>query len=431
MLCTSARGLPAETIEQAFKAIIARHEVLRTAFVERNGQLFQQVVAETGFRLSTIDLRKLDKDDHAGRIVGIAAELSDRPFELTRPGHLRVALVRTGPRLTHILIAAHHAVFDGFSIRVLGDELGQLAAAFVKGLDPELPELALQYGDYALWREACETSGANDSDAQYWKHQLADMPYFSLPHDRPAPPASQRSGARIDIPLHPDFGPRLEAFARDCQTSAFSVGAAMTGTVLHRMTGETDVSFNATYAGRGETELEALTGVFINPIVLRLQMAGGQTPQSDQPYDRCSAPALGHGDYPLTGWSRLRPPRDPMRTPLTSVTFSLQPVFLQEQSYGPRTLTSTASLTPDITHDLAINITGRNAGWTIMIDYDVNRFDRRSIEAIGLAVRDTFDAAFDQPALRLEDLNISRPAQRKAAPSSCGAGCGSPGSSKR
>ena len=83
------------------------------------------------------------------------------------------------------------------------------------------------------------------------------MPYFSLPHDRPAPPASQRSGARIDIPLHPDFGPRLEAFARDCQTSAFSVGAAMTGTVLHRMTGETDVSFNATYAGRGETELEA------------------------------------------------------------------------------------------------------------------------------------------------------------------------------
>jgi len=409
---------PAETIEQAFKAIIARHEVLRTAFVERNGQLFQQVVAETGFRLSTIDLRKLDKDDHAGRIAGIAAELSDRPFELTRPGHLRVALVRTGPRLTHILIAAHHAVFDGFSIRVLGDELGQLAAAFVKGLDPELPELALQYGDYALWREACETSGANDSDAQYWKHQLADMPYFSLPHDRPAPPASQRSGARIDIPLHPDFGPRLEAFARDRQTSAFSVGAAMTGTVLHRMTGETDVSFNATYAGRGETELEALIGVFINPIVLRLQMAGGQTLADAISHTTdVVRQALGHGDYPFDRLvSDLRPPRDPMRTPLTSVTFSLQPVFLQEQSYGPLTLTSTASLTPDITHDLAINITGRNAGWTIMIDYDVNRFDRRSIEAIGLAVRDTFDAAFDQPALRLEDLNISRPAQRKAAP---------------
>lgn len=409
---------PAKTIERAFKAIIARHEILRTAFVERDGQLFQQVVAETDFRLSTIDLRKLGADDHAGRIAGIAAELSDRPFELGQPGHLRVALVRTGPDLTHILIAAHHAVFDGFSIRVLGDELGQFASAFVEGRDPELPELALQYGDYALWREACETSGANDADARYWKRHLADMSYFSLPHDRPAPPATQRSGARIDIPLDPDFGPRLEAFARDRQTSAFSVGAAMTGTVLHRMTGDTDVSFGATYAGRGETELETLIGVFINPIVLRLQMAGDRTLADTISHTTdVVRQALSQGDYPFDRLvSDLRPPRDPMRTPLISVTFSLQPVFLQEQSYGSLTLSSTASRTPDITHDLAINIIGRSSGWTMMIDYDVNRFDRRSIEAIGLAVRDTFDAAFDQPALRLEDLNITRPAPRKAAP---------------
>ena len=124
--------------------------------------------------------------------------------------------------------------------------------------------------------------------------------------------------------------------------------------------------------------------------------------------------ALGHGDYPFDRLvSDLRPPRDPMRTPLTSVTFSLQPVFW-EQSYGPLTLTSTASLA-DITHDLAINITGRNAGWTIMIDYDVNGLtDGASRPSVWQCA--TRSMPPDQPALRLEDLNISRPAQRKAAP---------------
>ncbi len=409
---------PAETIEQAFRIIISRHEILRTRFEERDGDLFQQVTDHTDFRLSTIDLRNLDAEEHASRIANIASELSDRPFDLRQPGHLRVALVRSQQDLTSILIAAHHAVFDGFSIRVLGDELGRVAAALIAGHDPDLPELALQYGDYALWQDACATSGARASDAAYWQRQLGDMPYFSLPHDRPTPPASQRSGSRVNVPLNPDFGDRLDAVARDLGTSAFSVGTAVTAAVLHRTGGQTDISFGSTYAGRSETELESLIGVFINPIVLRLQV---------HPTDTLSATvgqatdvvrqALSHGDYPFDQLvTDLRPPRDAKRTSLVSVMFSLQSVFLQEQSYGPLRLVSLPSRTPDITHDVAINITGRSSGWSMMIDYDVNRFDRRSIDALGMGIRDTFDALFEQPNLRLEDLPLDRPAPARRVP---------------
>ncbi len=416
---------PSEILEDAFRRIIERHEILRTRFVEREGELFQQVVPETPFRLSTIDLRTIPAEEHESRIAGVASELSGRPFDLSQPGHLRVALVRSRPEKTSILIAAHHAIFDGFSIRVLGAELGTIAAALLAGREPDLPELPLQYGDYAQWQEACEANGALDQSGAYWQRQLADMPYFNLPYDRPTEPLAQRPGGRLDVPLHEDFQERMEAAAGDFGTSAFCIGSAVAAAVLHRVTGASDVSFATTFAGRGEADLEPLIGVFINPVVLRMQLQGETSLQS---VVRQSAEtvrhALSHGDYPFNRLvSDLNLPRDATRTPLVSVLFSLQPVFLQEQTYGSLRLESIPSRTPAITHDIAINVTGRDAGWMMMIDYDVNRFDRRTIEAIGELMRETFEAVFHQPGLIVADLPFTqrqeaarRPVVRVTAP---------------
>lgn len=408
----------AKTLDAAFRAIIERHEILRTRFVERDGDLFQQVCARTEFRLGVIDLRNLDEADHPARLTRMAAELSARPFDLERPGHLRVTLVQTGRTRANLLIAAHHAVFDGYSIRVLGEELGRIAAALDAGREPDIAELPLQYGDYALWQDACETSAARTRSAEFWQRNLSDMAYFELPPDRPAPPASDRNGARLDIALGEEFGDRLNAAAQAYGASAFTVGAAVTAAALSRVTGAGDVSIGATYAGRGERELEDLIGVFINPIVLRFDLAG--TISVSQTIARVSdtvRQALAHGEYPFDHLVRdLHPARDPQRTPLVSVMFSLQTVFLQEQSYGQFSLKSVPSQTPQVSHDLTINVIGRKSGWLMMMDYDANRFDRATIEALGLLMRATFDAAFEQPRMQVRALPYATPEPGEPVP---------------
>ncbi|MEX0283505.1 MAG: condensation domain-containing protein [Paracoccaceae bacterium] len=402
---------PAELIESAFRQIIDRHEILRTRFEERGGVLFQQVVEKTDFRLSTIDLRTISEDDHDSRIAGVAAELSNRPFDLGKPGHLRVALVRTHQDCTSILIAAHHAVFDGYSIGVMGHELGTILAASLSGQTAELPVLPLQYGDFSRWEEACADSGAQDQNQAYWQRQLGGAPYFHLPYDRPAKPLGKRPSGRINIPLNADFLDSLETTAREFQTSPFSVGAAVAAAVLHRVTGAEDISFGTTYAGRGEAELENLIGVFVNPVVLRMGVGPDSTLTAlvDQAADTVRH-ALAHGDYPFDQIVMdQKPPRDATRTPLVSTLFSLQPVFLKERTYGPLSLQSIPSRTPAITHDIAINVTGRDAGWMIMIDYDVSRFNRRTVEAIGQLFSDTFESMFHQANLVLSDLPYEHP----------------------
>ncbi len=386
-----------ESVERALQTVIARHEILRTRLVERDGEIFQQVIDHVPFRLGVIELRNLPQTEQQTRIKSIARELSADRFDLTKPCPLRVTLLRFAPDRATLLIAVHHAVFDGYSIKVMGRELGELVAAAEERRKANLPELELQYGDYANWQAACADADARTISEEFWRKTLSDAPYFEVPADHAPPPLTGRNGQRLDVPLPKSFHTRLQAAAKELEQSRFSIGAAAMAIALNRLTGQFDLSFATPVVGRDAPELETLLGAFINPLVLRLPL--GKTSDVSGALNVAKTvvqSALEHSDHPFDDIVRALGQRpDPNRTPLVSILFGLQSVFLEEQDYGPISLVSIPSATPGITHDLSVQITGREAGWQLMIDFDADRFEPETIQTLADTLLQAFEDVFD------------------------------------
>lgn len=386
-------------LENALRAIVARHEILRTRLVDQGGDLCQQVLAQTPFKLDVVDIRQLPATDHEPRIQAIAQDLGARPFDLTQPPLLRVALVQTHHDQAEILITAHHTVFDGYSIRVLGRELGTIAAAIEEGGSPDLPDLPLQYGDFALWQGELLDTGALQPAQDYWTDQLRGMAYFELPPDHPRQADPHRSAGAVRRDLPEGFDAALQRLASAQDASAFMIAATVTAAALARATGRSDVSFATPAACRDDPDLEQLIGVFINTLVLRLDLAPGDSFAQNLRHTRAVVQgALEHADFPFDLLVRaLNPARDPLRRPLTAITFNMQKIFMEEADYGPFTLTSAPSHAPGIQGDLSINLIGRRGNWALVVDYDRALYDPAQIEALADSILECFAQALAQP----------------------------------
>lgn len=395
-----------ESVERAMAQIIDRHEILRTRLIEVDGEIVQEVEQRVEFRMGMIDVRSLPEAERESRIGRIITEVSTAPFDLSRPCPFRLTLVRFAPDRAMLLIAVHHAVFDGFSIRVLGREIGALITAEETGVPAELPALQLQYGDYARWQAACADSPARANSGAFWVRTLGGAPYFELPSDRPRAPLGVRNGVRLDTALPSGFADQIASAARAQNLSPFAFGAAIFAASLHRETGARDISFGTAVAGRDAPELEDMIGVFVNPVILRYPLGGAQTlGDVTATSGEVVRAALAHADHPFDDVARqMQVHPDPLRTPLASVFFTLGHVFLEEHDYGAVSLASVASATPGITHDLSVQIMGRKSGWKMMIDYDADRFDAARIEALSAQIVRTFADAFAAPVGPLSDL---------------------------
>ena len=289
----------------------------------------------------------------------------------------------------------------GHSIRVLGEELGRHLQAIQAGVNVDLEPLDLQYGDYALWQQALAESDARKASAAYWKDQLAGMSYFELPAERPAPPYPNRRSERIMVDLADDFGPKLKSNAQALGLSPFALGSAAMAAALYRATGALDVSFSSPIACRAEAALEPLIGVFVNPAILRFSF--DEAPSLKSIFDQASrvvSGAVSHGDYPFDALVRDMPDRRAnRRTPLVSVNFGLQTVYLEERTYGEVALRSMPSVMPEIVHDLNVLVIGRADGWNFIVDYDGALFEEAQIKAIA----EDLKLAFENAAHSTED----------------------------
>ncbi len=385
-------------VELAFQRVFDRHEILRTAFEEHDGKLWQRVVDQVPFHLGSIDIRSIPPADCDTRIYSIAEELAAKPFDMGTAGQLRACLVRFAPERAMLLIATHYGVFDGFSIKVLGREIGALIGAAETGTTADLPELALQYGDYSQWRAACSDSAAITEARAFWHAKLRDKPYFEVPTDRPRSPGTERTGTTLKLPMAPNFRTDLERSAKAQGTSPFALGAGVMAAALHAVTGQPEVGFTTCVAGREEVELEDMIGTFVNPVVLHFKCAGATVGDLVSASRRIVAEALANGDYPFDQLaSDLGQSLDPAKTPFVSPFFSLQSVFVEEQDYGPLRIVSVPSHTPQVTHDLAVQVIGRASGWHMIIDYDTGLFDEATVRRFAELIQKGFATAFDHP----------------------------------
>ncbi len=401
-------AIKAPLLERAFQTVIDRHEILRTQFAEVDGAAEQQVVEMVAFKLDEVDLRTLQDSAQPARVDAIAHDFAERPFDLSKPGLIRAVLVWLSADRAVIIFVVHQSCFDGYSIRVLGQEIGTAMAAFAAGEAPELPELSLQYGDFTLWQRDYLASGVLEEESAYWLSTLQDAGYFEVAPDKPRPHVKSTNVDLVTRDLPGDFGTRLDATAKRLGVSPFTFGAAIFSAALGRMTGNTDVLFGTQIAGRLDTDLDALIGVFINNMVLRF----AADPQSTIAAHVAGAKtvvegALTHQTMPFNVLvERLNPLRDPSRTPLISVNFNLQNVFMESRTYGDITLRSIPSHAPGAIYDLDLAVMGRPTGWQLNLEYAVTLFEETTAEGILDLVADAFELAFDNVEARLGALPL-------------------------
>jgi hypothetical protein len=265
-------------LRRALDAILARHEALRTTFVEVEGEPVQRIAAVEESRFHLLEHDLVGHPDAAAELHRLAAEEAGAPFDLERGPLIRGRLVRLAEDDHVLLMTMHHIVSDGWSMEVLTRELGTLYDAFRRGGPDPLPPLPVQYADYAVWQRKWVDGEVLREQAEYWKAALAGAPeLLELPTDRPRPARQDFSGAALPVALDEGVTAALEALSRRHGTTLHMTLLAAWSVVLSRLSGQGDVVVGTPSANRGRTEIEGLIGFFVNTLALRVDLSGSPT----------------------------------------------------------------------------------------------------------------------------------------------------------
>jgi aspartate racemase len=319
--------LDVAALEAALAEIVRRHEAWRTTIQVDGGQPVQVVQPATAVPLPVVDLTAMPPPEREAEAARRATEDARRPFDLERGPLLRALLVRVADDDHRLFLTVHHIVLDGVSIyQILLRELTALYDAFAAGRPSPLPELPVQYADFALWQRERLQSEGPEASIEYWRRRLAGMPVLAMPTDRPRPAVQTFAGARHCVALPPALSAALRRLARREGTSLFMTLLAAFEVLLHRYTGQDDLALGTVSAGRGRPEIERLLGFFANPLCLRADVSGD--PTFSQLLTRVreeSLEALAHDDVPFEAVVKaLGVERDAGRNPLFQVAFSLE-----------------------------------------------------------------------------------------------------------
>ena len=274
--------LDGERLRASLGEIVRRHEALRTAFVERqDGEPRQVVTAFTPLPMPRLDLAGLPPAWREAEVLRLARADDSRPFRLAAAPLLRAALLRLAADEHVVLLALHHIVADGWSLEVLWRELIAVYGALAAGRPSPLPELPIQYADFAAWQRDWLHGERRERLLAHWREQLAGAPELTeLPADRPRPARRGTAGAARSQALPAAVLPALRAMGAHRRTTLFAAGLAAFAALVHRHGGGRDLVIGTPIAGRDLVEIEPLIGYFVNTLPVRLELPADATGQA-------------------------------------------------------------------------------------------------------------------------------------------------------
>ncbi|WP_164021375.1 non-ribosomal peptide synthetase [Pyxidicoccus trucidator] len=375
--------LDTAALEQALRALVQRHEVLRTTFQRNAGVPTQLIHPQLDTRLPTVDLLAVPPEARETETRRLASEEALRPFDLERGPLLRTQLLRLGPTQHHLLVTLHHIVSDGWSINIMLRELGALYRAFSSGHPLELPSLPVQYADFAAWQRQWIQGDVLQAQLDWWREQLAGVPaLLELPTDRPRPALQSHQGASLDVRLPPALSRTVEEAAQRHGATPFMVLLAAWQLLLSRYSGQDDIVVGSPIAGRNRAETEGLIGFFVNTLVLRARIDPRAGFSALLEGVKASAlAAYEHQDVPFERLvEELRPERSLSHSPLFQVMFTLQNAPLDAVELPGLRLRLGGTPSPITKFDLSLTLQRAPEGFAGELEYNTDLFDASTVE---------------------------------------------------
>ncbi len=257
--------LDVEALRRSFETLIARHETLRSTFREEGEQTVQVIHPLTPFDLPVEHLSDISGPEREAAIREYVEREAGQAFDLVQGPLLRVRLLRVEDTEHVLVLTVHHIVSDGWSTPIMVDELVRLYSAYHQGSAADLPDLPVQYADYAQWQRRWMAEGEQARQLDYWTGQLGgEQPVLELPIDQPRPTLRSHVGERLAIELPPELVDALRAVARQQGVTLFVLLLASFQTLLHRYSGQADIRVGVPIANRNRVETERLIGFFVN-----------------------------------------------------------------------------------------------------------------------------------------------------------------------
>ncbi len=398
--------------------IARRHEALRTVFAAPEGLPVQVIQPVQPFPLPVVDLSGLPEGVREALALTLIQEEAGRPFDLTRGPLLRGLLVRVAERDHAVGLTLHHIVGDGWSLGLLIREIAALYPVFAARLPSPLPELPVQYADFAVWQRSWLRGEVLEQEIAWWRRQLAGLPpLLELPTDRPRPAAQSYRGANRPVRLPAGLTRELETLARREGATLFMVLLAAFQSLLARASGQDDLAVGSPVAGRGLVETEDLIGFFVNTLVLRSDLAGA--PAFRELLGRVRETALAaylHQDVPFEKLvEELAPERSLAHGPLFQVMLVLQnaPVgSLEIEALCLRPMGDTGTLAK---FDLTLNLSEYDGGLVGTVEYATDLFDAATVDRLILHYERLLTAALAAPERLVAELPLLSPAERHQA----------------
>jgi amino acid adenylation domain-containing protein/non-ribosomal peptide synthase protein (TIGR01720 family) len=412
-------------LQRSFQTLISRHPSLRSTYTEQHRQPLQQIQDSPDVPFEQIEASAWSWDELNSQV----RESAYRPFNLEQELPLRVCLFTRSATDHILLLVIHHIASDFWSLLVLMDELRVLYPAEKAGISASLPPLTTSYADY-VQKQAEMLAGARGEQLwHYWQQQLAgELPVLKLPTDRPRPPIQTYEGASHHFKLNEELTQQLKSMAQQEKATLYMTFLAAFQVLLYRYTGQEDILVGSPTFGRNFSEFSEVVGYFVNPVVLRSQLADNPTFKEFLSQVRTTVlGAIAHQDYPFGLLvDRLQPNRDPSHSPLFQVTFAFQKPQRCEEIAKLLTLSDTEfrvnwgglELEPfDIPQqegqfDLFLEMVELDESLLGAFKYNTDLFDAATIARMEEHFRTLLEAIINNPEQRLSELPLLTPAER-------------------
>ena len=319
--------LNVDHLARAFQIVIERHAALRTVFDSVEGEGRQIVLSEAEVEIPVVDLSEFPQSEREDEALRIAAEEGRKPFDLKEGPLIRPVLVRLEPERHFLVLTMHHIIADGWSIALLFREVTSTYAAITKGEAPELPELPLQYTEYAQWQREYMSGEVLAGEIDFWKGKLAGaQPLLELPLDHPRPATASWKGATEQLDVPAATLAKLKALAQTESSTLFMVAMAAFQSLLWRYTNQESILIGTPIAGRNDVDLENMIGLFVNTLIFRGDFSANLTFRDVIRQVRSFAlEAYAHQDVPFEKLvEELVPQRSLDTHPLFQVLFTFQ-----------------------------------------------------------------------------------------------------------